>query len=57
MLLVSRCGCSGTLQITSRDYVVPVTLFIATRFPDGQVASYAIGSSFSVSVNFAAESG
>jgi len=40
-----------------RDYVVPVTLFIATRFPDGQVASYAIGSSFSVSVNFAAESG
>jgi hypothetical protein len=40
-----------------RDYVVPVTLFIATRFPDGHVASYAIGSSFSVSVNFAAESG
>jgi hypothetical protein len=40
-----------------RDYVVPVTLFIATRFPDGHVASYAIASSFSVSVNFAAESG
>jgi hypothetical protein len=40
-----------------RDYVVPVTLFIATRFPDGRVASYAIASSFSVSVNFAAESG
>jgi hypothetical protein len=40
-----------------RDYVVPVTLFIATRFPDGHVASYAIGSSFSVSVNFAAQSG
>jgi hypothetical protein len=40
-----------------RDYLVPVTLFIATRFPDGHVASYAIGSSFSVSVNFAAESG
>jgi hypothetical protein len=41
----------------ARDYVVPVTLFIATRFPDGHIASYAIGSSFSVSVNFAAESG
>ena len=40
-----------------RDYVVPVTLFIATRFPDGHVAFYAIASSFSVSVNFAAESG
>jgi hypothetical protein len=40
-----------------RDYVVPVTLFLATRFPDGHVGSYAIASSFSVSVNFAAESG
>jgi hypothetical protein len=40
-----------------RDYVVPVTLFIATRFPDGHVASNAIASSFSVSVNFAAQSG
>jgi hypothetical protein len=39
------------------DYVVPMTLFITTRFPDGHVASYAIASSFSVSVNFAAESG
>jgi hypothetical protein len=41
----------------AHDYVVPVTLFIATGFPDGHIASYAIGSSFSVSVNFAAESG
>jgi hypothetical protein len=40
-----------------RDYVVPVTLFVATRFPDGVVASYAIASTFSVSINFAAESG
>jgi hypothetical protein len=40
-----------------RDYVVPVTLFVTTRFPDGHVASYAIPSSFSVSVNFAAENG
>ena len=39
------------------DYVVPVTLLVTTRFPDGHVASYAIASSFSVSVNFAAESG
>jgi hypothetical protein len=41
----------------SEDYVVPVTLYIETRFRDGHVASYAIPSSFSVSVNFAAESG
>jgi len=40
-----------------RDYVVPVTLVIATRFPDGHVAPYAIASSFSVTVNFAAQSG
>jgi hypothetical protein len=40
-----------------RDYVVPVTLFVTTRFPDDHVDSYAIASSFSVSVNFAAESG
>lgn len=41
----------------ARDYVVPLTLFVATRFPDGHIAAYAIASSFSVSVNFAAESG
>ncbi|TMC55278.1 MAG: hypothetical protein E6J20_00785 [Chloroflexi bacterium] len=41
----------------SRDYVVPITLFVTTIFPDGHIASYAIASSFSVSVNFAAESG
>lgn len=40
-----------------QDYLVPVTLFVETRFPDGHVASYVIASSFSVSVNFAAESG
>jgi hypothetical protein len=40
-----------------QDYVVPVTLFVETRFPDGHLASYAIPSSFSVTVNFAAESG
>jgi hypothetical protein len=40
-----------------QDYVVPVTLLIETRFPDGHLASYAIASSFSVTVNFAAQSG
>lgn len=40
-----------------QDYTVPVTLFIETRFPDGHIASYAIPSSFSVTVDFAAESG
>jgi len=41
----------------TQEYVVPVTLYVDTRFPDGHVASYAIRSSFSVSVNFAAQSG
>jgi PKD repeat protein len=40
-----------------QDYVVPVTLFAATLFPDGHLATYAIPSSFSVTVDFAAESG
>jgi hypothetical protein len=44
---------SGQLQ----DYAVPVTLFVQTRFRDGHLASYVIASSFSVSVDFAAQSG
>jgi len=40
-----------------QDYIVPVTLFVETRFPDGHRASYVIGSSFSVSVDFSAQSG
>jgi hypothetical protein len=40
-----------------QEYAVPVTLFVVTRFPDGHVASYVIGSSFWVSVDFAAQSG
>jgi hypothetical protein len=40
-----------------QDYVVPITLYVETRFPDGHLASYVIGSSFSVSVDFAAQSG
>ena len=41
----------------AQDYLVPVTLYVETRFPDGHIGSYAIRSSFSVSVNFAAQSG
>jgi hypothetical protein len=40
-----------------QDYAVPVTLYVETRFPDGHFASYVIASSFSVSVDFAAQSG
>lgn len=40
-----------------QDYVVPITLFVATLFPDGHLVTYAIPSSFSVTVDFAAESG
>jgi len=43
----------GQLQ----DYAVPLTLSVETRFPDGHVATYKIVSSFSVSVDFAAQSG
>jgi len=39
------------------DYIVAVTLYVETRFPDGHLASYVIASSFSVSVDFAAQSG
>lgn len=39
------------------DYIVPMTLYIETRFPDGHVRSYAVSSSFSVSVGFSAQSG
>ncbi len=39
------------------DYAVPVTLYVETRFPDGHVALYVIPSTFSVSVDFAAQSG
>jgi hypothetical protein len=44
---------SGQLQ----DYGVPITLYVQTLFRDGHAASYVIPSSFSVSVDFAAQSG
>ena len=40
-----------------QDYIVPVSLLVETRFPDGHMAAYVIASSFSVTVNFAAQSG
>jgi hypothetical protein len=40
-----------------QSYIVPVTLYVETRFFDGHVATFTIPSSFTVSVNFAAESG
>src|SRR5439155_20722445 len=45
------------VRALAEDYVVPVTLVVETRFPDGHLASYSIASSFSVTVNFAAQSG
>jgi hypothetical protein len=44
---------NGQLQ----DYGVPITLYVQTLFRDGHAASYVIPSSFSVSVDFAAQSG
>jgi hypothetical protein len=40
-----------------QDYVIPVTLYIETRFQDGHVAQYILNSSFSVTVDFTAQSG
>jgi hypothetical protein len=40
-----------------QDYGVPVSLYVETRFSDGHLASYVIASSFSVTVDFAAQSG
>lgn len=40
-----------------QDYVVPVTILVETRYPDGHVAKYVVATSFTVSVDFAAESG
>jgi hypothetical protein len=40
-----------------QDYVVPITLQLETRYPDEHLARYVIASTFSVSINFAAQSG
>ena len=39
------------------DYQVPVTLYVETRFTDGRSLIYPVPSTFSVTVNFAAQSG
>ncbi|GAC1481834.1 MAG: hypothetical protein PVSMB9_07290 [Candidatus Dormibacteria bacterium] len=39
------------------DYQVPITLFVQTRFSDGHSIIYAIRSTFSVTIEFAAQSG
>lgn len=41
----------------NQTYQVPVTLYVRTRFPNGHIGNYVIPSTFSVSVNFAADSG
>ncbi|TME48451.1 MAG: hypothetical protein E6I56_01345 [Chloroflexi bacterium] len=41
----------------TQGYVVPMTLYVETHYPDGHVANFVIASSFFVFVNFAAESG
>jgi len=40
-----------------QDYVIPLTLYVETRFQDGHVAQYFLHSTFSVTVDFAAQSG
>ncbi|MDQ6709523.1 MAG: hypothetical protein M3Z11_03095 [Candidatus Dormibacteraeota bacterium] len=40
-----------------QDYVVPIRLYVETRFSDGHIGRYDIDSSFSVTVDFAAQSG
>jgi hypothetical protein len=41
----------------TQTYQIPVTLYLQTRFPNGHIGTYMIPSTFSVSVNFAADSG
>ncbi len=40
-----------------QDYLVPIRLYLETRFSDGHIGIYGIDSSFSVTVDFAAQSG
>ncbi len=42
---------------TGRDYDVPLTLYVRTTYPDGHVADFTFSSTFSVTVNFAAQNG
>ncbi len=40
-----------------RDYEVPLVLYVRTTYPDGHVADFTFSSTFSVTVNFAAQNG
>jgi hypothetical protein len=42
---------------TGRDYEVPLILYVRTTYPDGHVADFTFSSTFSVTVNFAAQNG
>lgn len=42
---------------TGRDYDVPLILYVRTTYPDGHVADFTFSSTFSVTVNFAAQNG
>jgi hypothetical protein len=42
---------------TGHDYVVPVILAVRTTYPDGHIADFTFESTFSVTVNFAAQNG
>jgi hypothetical protein len=40
-----------------QDYAIPLTLYVETRFQDGHVVQYVLHSTFSVTVDFTAQSG
>lgn len=42
---------------SSHDYATPMTLYVRTTYPDGHVADFVFDSTFSVTVNFAAQNG
>jgi hypothetical protein len=42
---------------TGRGYDVPLILYVRTTYPDGHVADFTFSSTFSVTVNFAAQNG
>lgn len=42
---------------TARDYAVGLILYVQTIYPDGHKARFTVSSTFSVTVNFAAQNG
>jgi hypothetical protein len=45
------------VRARGQDYTVPVTLYLRSVYPDGNVELHAVNSSFAVTVNFTAENG